>query len=63
MYLIYKNDIQVYHLRLVKVGRKEVKKILGPALIQVKMILKPVSNLKREDINEGTLDTQLINSP
>ncbi len=33
MYLIRKYDIQVYHLRLVKVGRKEVKKILGPALI------------------------------
>jgi len=31
--MIRKNDIKVYHLRLVKVGRKEVKKILGPALI------------------------------
>ncbi len=33
MYLIRNNDIQVYHLILVKVERKEVKKILGPALI------------------------------
>ena len=31
--MICKNDIQVYHLRLIKVGRKEVKKNLGPALI------------------------------
>ena len=38
MYLICKNDIQIYHLRLNKVGRKEVKKILGPALIEVEMI-------------------------
>jgi len=33
MYLIYKNDLQLYHLRLNKVGRKEVKKNLGPVLI------------------------------
>jgi len=38
MYMISKNDIQLYHLRLSKVGRREVKIILGPALIQVKMI-------------------------
>jgi hypothetical protein len=38
MNITRKNDIKVYHLRLVKVGRKEVKKILGPALIQVEMI-------------------------
>jgi len=25
MYLVWENDIKVYHLRLVKVGRKEVK--------------------------------------
>jgi len=40
MYVIHKNCIQVYHLRLIKVGRKEVKKILGPALIQVKDDIK-----------------------
>jgi len=60
--LIWKNNIKAYHLILLKIGREEVKKNSWTCFNPSKDDIKPVSNSKIENISEGTLDTQLINS-
>ena len=55
MYMISKNNIQLYHLRLSKVGRKEVKKNSWTCFNLSKDDIKNQLVIQKEKIfNEGT---------